>query len=59
MYDDLPDDYPDDPPPRRYTFRCAGWAAPHGPCGDPECSRCGPFVAVPADEDDDGAGGEE
>lgn len=51
------DDIDDNEPTRRYTFRCAGWAAPYGPCGDPDCSRCGPFVAVPADEDD--AGGEE
>ena len=48
------------PTPRRYHFRCAGWAGDFGPCGDPDCSRCGPFVAAPADEDeDDGAGGEE
>lgn len=55
-----PDDFTDyaDDPPRRYAFRCAGWAAAYGPCGDPDCSRCGPFVAVPADEDDD-ADGEE
>lgn len=39
-----------------YTFRCAGWAAAYGPCGDPDCSRCGPFVSRPADEP---AGGEE
>lgn len=56
-----PDDFTDyaDDPPRRYTFRCRGWAADYGPCGDPDCSRCGPFVAVPAGESDDDAGGEE
>ena len=54
------DDIDDAAPPRRYTFRCRGWAADYGPCGDPDCSRCGPFVAVPAEEPtDDDADGEE
>lgn len=57
---DLDDIDDNEPTPRRYTFRCAGWAADYGPCGDPDCSRCGPSVAVPAEEPaDEDAGGEE
>lgn len=56
---DLDDIDDNEPTPRRYTFRCLGWAGDFGPCGDPDCSLCGPSVAVAADEDEDSADGEE